>query len=102
MGAVTLGSDLGIEGCTALRQTLAGHLDAASLEVDGAAAGRIHAASLQLLAAWWRDRDAAGHDTRWAACSESLQAAARTLGLDAVLGLAAAPVPPQPAEEEPA
>src|SRR5690554_1873746 len=102
MGALKLDSDLGIEGCSALKQALSGHLDAPSLELDGADAARIHAASLQLLAAWWRARDAAGHETRWTACSESLRDAARILGLEAALGLAAAPAQPQPAEEEPA
>ena len=61
--------------------------------VDGAAVERVHAASLQLLTAWWRDREAAGLRTEWSGCSETLQSAARTLGLEALLGLA--PATPQ-------
>lgn len=87
MGIMTLDSDLGIEQCVALKETLAEHLDAPQRQVDAGAVERVHTASLQVLAAWWRDRDAAGHRTEWTACSEPLQAAAGTLGLEAALGL---------------
>ena len=93
MGVVTLHSDLGIERCAELKDTLAPHLAAGRSSVDGAAVERVHAASLQLLTAWWRDREAAGLHTEWSGCSETLQSAARTLGLEALLGLA--PATPQ-------
>lgn len=93
MGLVTLDSDLGIERCTALRDTLAAVLAETSLQVDGAAVERVHSASLQLLAAWWQHRRAAGLDTAWSACAPPLRDAAGRLGLDATLGLG--PVPAQ-------
>ena len=87
MGVMTLDSDLGIEHSVALKETLAEHLQAPQRQVDAGAVERVHTASLQVLAAWWRDRDAAGHRTEWTACSEPLQAAAGTVGLEAALGL---------------
>lgn len=89
MGVVTLEPDLGIERCEALKATLAAA--AGPLRVDGGAVERVHAAGLQVLVAWHLARDAAGQDTAWSACSDALRAAARTLGLEAALGLAEAP-----------
>lgn len=88
MAVVTLHSDLGIEHSSALKDALAPHLAAEEGRVDGSAVERVHAASLQVLTAWWRDREAAGLQTGWSACSERLRSAAASLGLDTVLGLA--------------
>ena len=96
MGVVTLEPDLGIERCEALKATLAAA--AGPLRVDGGAVERVHAAGLQVLVAWRLARDAAGQDTAWSACSPALRAAARTLGLEAALGLADAPEHRQPVE----
>lgn len=87
MGVVTLDSDLGIERCATLKEALAAHLAESPREVDGAAVERVHSAALQLLTAWWRQRDADGLETGWSACSATLRAAAGTLGLDTALGL---------------
>ena len=100
MGVVTLHSDLGIEHCAALKNTLAPHFAADGGEVDGSAVERVHAASLQVLVAWWRDREAAGLRTAWSGCSDTLRAAAGSLGLDAVLGLARADTQQQKTVEE--
>ena len=91
MGVVTLDNDLGIERCAALKEALAAHAGESPREVDGAAVERVHTAALQLLAAWWRQRDAAGLVTGWSACSDTLRAAAVTLGLDNALGIGPAP-----------
>ncbi len=95
MGLVTLDSNLGIERCTALRDTLSAALAEPSLQVDGDAVERVHSASLQLLAAWWRHRRTAGLDTAWSDCAAPLRDAAGRLGLDATLGLDLAPAPAQ-------
>jgi len=100
MGVVTLHSDLGIEHCAELKDALAPHLAGAECTVDGGSVGRVHAASLQLLTAWWRDRGAAGLRTEWSACSDTLREAARTLGLEAVLGLVPATTQQQKMVEE--
>ena len=102
MDVVTLDSDLGIEHCAALKEALAGHLDASQRQVDAGAVRRVHAAGLQVLVAWWRDREAAGCRTQWAACSETLHAAATTLGLDAALGLDGGAAQQPHAVEDPA
>ncbi|NKF21715.1 STAS domain-containing protein [Solimonas marina] len=81
-----LPADLGIESVAALKQTLAAQLDAASLTIDATAASRLHAAALQLLAAFCRSRKDAGHATRWSAASASFTDAVRALGLTPMLG----------------
>ena len=91
MGLVTLDSDLGIERCATLKEALAAELEAPSRRVDGGAVERVHTAGLQLLAAWWRAREAAGLETGWAACSDALRAAATSLGLEHALGMGPAP-----------
>ncbi|MGY0632975.1 STAS domain-containing protein [Luteimonas sp. A478] len=102
MDVLTLENDLGIEHCSLLKETLATCLDSSPLQVDAGAVERLHAASLQLLVAWLRDRTSAGLDTRWSACSDALHAAARSLGLEAALDLPAPAAQPHNALEEPA
>lgn len=87
MGLVTLDSDLGIARSAELKELLAEHLHAKKRLVDAGAVEQVHTASLQLLAAWWRDRRAAGRTTGWAACSTPLRTAAWTLGLEKALEL---------------
>jgi len=89
MSLLSLDHDLGIESCADLKQRLADHLQhPGSLELDGSAIERVHAASLQLLCVLFRSREQAGFDTQWVGASPILCEAARLLGLSAVLGLA--------------
>lgn len=87
MTVAILDRDLGIEACTALKETLAADLHAPQIKVDAGKVERVHTAGLQLLLAWWRAREAAGLDTGWTACSDTLRTAATTLGLGALIGL---------------
>ena len=77
----TLPADLGIEHVAALRQALDAHLEAPQLLLDASAPSRLHAASLQLLAAFCRTRRAAGRGTRWQDASHPFADAVRALGL---------------------
>lgn len=95
-------ADLGIEHCTELKDMLAASVTTATpLSLDGDAVARVHTASLQLLAAWWRARADAARPTQWAGASEALRDATRTLGLDAALGLADHPTSSSPMERTP-
>ena len=87
MAVATLDRDLGIEASGALKEALAAHLQAPSVEVDASGVERVHTAGLQVLLAWWRDRAAAGLQTRWSGCSDVLRSAAATLGLVTAIGL---------------
>lgn len=100
MDVVTLDRDLGIERCEALKEALAARAGDPALRLDGGAVERVHTAGLQVLVAWRRDRDGAGLDTAWSACSDGLRAAARTLGLEAALGLDDAPAQQQHSVEK--
>jgi len=80
--------DLGMEQVEPLRARLAPRLDAPAVVLSGAAVARLHAASLQLLAAFVATRAAGGRATRWQDFSPELRAAVARLGLDPVLGLA--------------
>lgn len=81
-----LPADLGIEQLAALREQLVA-TDGASLRFDARQVSRVHSASLQLLAAYCRDRRTAGLDTHWADASETLRDAARRLDLTTTLQL---------------
>jgi hypothetical protein len=86
----SLPTDLGIEHAAALHATLAPLL--ATLEpvaLRAEAVCRLHAASLQVLAAFMRDRAAAGSTTTWHNPPPLLRESAARAGLDAVLGLTA-------------
>lgn len=76
-----LPADLGIERVTELRTQLLPALAAPMLHIDASAIARVHSAALQLLAAFCRDRSAAGHETKWQAPSAVLLDAARRLAL---------------------
>lgn len=86
--AIELGSDLGIEQVETLKQRLAPQLGSRrALVLDGSAVQRVHAAGLQLLLAFQRDRDREGLRTRIDAPSQPLADAARLLGLTLALGM---------------
>jgi len=88
MASIDLGSDLGIERASDLKDLLAAKLGSVqTLELGGARVERIHSASLQLLCAFVRERDKAGHKTRIADPSPALVDAARVLALTTALGL---------------
>ena len=64
MTPLALQSDLGIEHVAALHATLLPHLDDEdAIELVGDRVGRVHAAGLQLLHAFVRDRAHAGRQT---------------------------------------
>ncbi len=89
MSAVPLGSDLGIETATDLKQQLVPHLaQPGPLLLDAGSVQRVHTASLQVLCTFFRDRASAGHATAFSESSASFRDAARVLGLSAQLGLA--------------
>lgn len=88
MTQLTLQSDLGIERVADLQAALQPHLDAdAPLELAGDQVERVHAAGLQLLHAFVRDRAARGQRTTIVHPSPALAEAARQLALAASLGV---------------
>jgi anti-anti-sigma regulatory factor len=88
MNQLTLQTDLGIERVAELQAALQPHLEAdAPLELAGDRVERVHAAGLQLLHAFVRDRAARGQRTVITQASPALAAAARQLALAASLGL---------------
>lgn len=90
--ALALPAELGIEHAAALKALLLPLVaEPATLRIDGGAVGRLHAASMQLLAAFWRDRRDRGLNTRWTRTSSILHEAAATLGLDDLLNLPTEP-----------
>lgn len=76
-----LPADLGIERLAELRAQLTPLFGMAVLRIDASAISRIHSATLQLLAAFCRDRSAAGHETKWQSPSTVLRDAVRQLAL---------------------
>ncbi|GAB3312999.1 STAS domain-containing protein [Luteimonas notoginsengisoli] len=91
MNQITLQSDLGIESVAELQAALQPHLDdEAPLALAGDRVERVHAAGLQLLHAFVRDRAARGHSTTVTEASPTLADAARQLALAASLGVDAA------------
>ena len=88
MNHLTLQTDLGIERVADLQAALQPHLDAdVPLELSGDQVERVHAAGLQLLHAFVRDRAAAGRSTIVTLASPTLADAARSLALAASLGV---------------
>src|SRR3546814_16759902 len=61
---IGLPADLGIERLAELRAQLAPTFEMTVLRIDGSAISRVHGATLQLLAAFCRDRNAAGDGKR--------------------------------------
>ena len=94
MTHLTLQTDLGIERVAELQAALQPHLEAdAPLEIAGDAVERVHAAGLQLLHAFVRDRAARGLRTTITHASPTLAAAARQLALAVSLGVDGADAP---------
>jgi ABC-type transporter Mla MlaB component len=90
---VSLGADLGIENIRALHGELTTHLEeAGNISLEGSAVERVHAAALQALCLFFRDRRAAGHGTEIQNPSETLRNAAALIGAAPLLNLAKAPV----------
>ncbi|HVI58838.1 MAG TPA: STAS domain-containing protein [Luteimonas sp.] len=88
MTQISLQPDLGIESIADLQAVLQPHLDdEAPLALVGDRVERVHAAGLQLLHAFVRDRLARGHATTVTAASPVLAAAAHQLALAASLGV---------------
>lgn len=88
MSSVTIGPDLGIEAAADLKALLLPHFESKrNITIDAGTIERVHSASLQVLYAFFRDRDAAGHKTRIERSAAPLQDAARLLGMSAALGL---------------
>jgi anti-anti-sigma regulatory factor len=87
MSSVPIPADLGIESAEPLQTALKPRLsDAAPLVLDGSQVHRLHAASLQVLAALFKQRAAAGRKTQIDNPSDELKAAARICGLSALFG----------------
>jgi hypothetical protein len=80
MPTVALSPEWGIEASEGLKAALAAHLAAGE-------AGRVHSASIQVLAAFVRTRRQSGRTTRIAPCAAAVRDAAVSLGLAAELGL---------------
>ena len=88
MTQLSLQSDLGIEHVAELQAALLPHLDDdAPVQLAGDQVQRVHAAGLQLLHAFVRDRAAAGRSTIITLASPILADAARSLALAASLGV---------------
>jgi anti-anti-sigma regulatory factor len=88
MPPIELGTDLGIERASDLKEQLLAQLESGrSVVLDGAQVERVHGAGLQLLAAFVREREEAGRKTRIDAPSPALVDAARVLALTTALGL---------------
>ena len=88
--SLALPEDLGIERAGELHASLAPHVDAAAVTLDGSGVGRVHTAGLQVLLAFVHTRAAAGRATRWRAPSPALRKGAASLGLQELLALPAA------------
>jgi len=88
MNQLSLQTDLGIECVAELQAALQPHLDDdAPLALAGDRVERVHAAGLQLLHAFVRDRAARGQQTTVTLASPTLAAAARQLALAVSLGV---------------
>jgi len=88
MNELSLQHDLGIECVAELQAALQPHLDDdAPLALAGDRVERVHAAGLQLLHAFVRDRAALGRHTTVTLASPALVDAARQLALAVSLGV---------------
>ncbi|GAB2525216.1 STAS domain-containing protein [Lysobacter humi (ex Lee et al. 2017)] len=88
MTELTLQSDLGIERVGDLQQTLLPHLeDDEPVAITADRVERVHAAGMQLLHAFVRDRAGAGRTTTFNLASPAFVNAARQLALAVSLGV---------------
>lgn len=88
MSELALPANLGVEHVGDLQALLLPHLEAdGPVTLAAAAVERVHAAGLQLLHAFVRDRAGAGRETVFATPSPALVQAARQLALASSLGV---------------
>ena len=88
MSTVEIPADLGIEAAEPLQATLRETLSSkATIELDASQVNRLHAASLEVLAALFMQRNAAGLKTQLQKPSDEFKAAARISGLSSLFGL---------------
>ncbi|HEX5458660.1 MAG TPA: STAS domain-containing protein [Steroidobacteraceae bacterium] len=89
-GTLTLGADCTVAEADELKSTLASRVaESGPVTLDVSALQRIDAAGLQLLAAFVRDRRAAGRTVAWYGRASTLETAAQLLGLHQMLELPA-------------
>ncbi len=87
--AVVLPSHCTVKDAAALKESLVAQLDAAAVRLDASNVERIDTSSMQVLCAFVRDRRAQGRDVEWIKAPGALHAAARLLGVTALLNLPA-------------
>src|SRR5689334_6979520 len=89
--ALALPAECAIASAPSLRQSLLKRLtDPANVQIDASAVQRIDTASLQVLAAFVRDRRGAGLAVEWRGVPSSMTGIAQLLDLASLLGLDAA------------
>jgi anti-anti-sigma regulatory factor len=87
MSTIEIPEDLGIEAAEPLLATLKAEAKGKKpLKLDGSKVGRLHAASLQVLAALVLQRRGAGLETHIENPSDEFKAAARISGLGGLFG----------------
>lgn len=88
MSAIALEPELGIESAARLHAQLAPAIDQKrQVVLDAASVSRLHAASMQVLVAFVRERRDAGRKTRFNDPTAELRQAANALGVGTILGL---------------
>ena len=85
--STSLPAEPNIRGIEGLHEQLTAIADQGEVELDGSEVSRIDTAALQLLAAFFVDRQRTGKSTRWASASDSLHDAAAVAGLHTQIGL---------------
>ncbi len=81
-----------LAGAMALKKSLCAlSAQAGTVMLDAGAVERIDTATLQLLAAFVRDRRLAGRAVEWHAVSAAMASAARVLGMSSMLSLGGEP-----------
>lgn len=87
-GTLTLGADCTVAQADALKSALASRVaETGPVTLEVSALQRIDTAGLQLLAAFVRDRRAAGRAVAWGGRASALETAAQLLGLHHMLEL---------------
>lgn len=85
---LALDADCTLAEADSLKAALLGLIDeAATVTLDASAIQRIDTAALQLLAAFVRDRRLAGRAVQWRGAQQTLEPAARLLGMSGMLQL---------------
>ncbi|MBD8524716.1 STAS domain-containing protein [Pseudomarimonas arenosa] len=85
---IELGSDMGIEKAGDLKDSLLDELNSDGLlEIDCSQVERVHCASLQVLTAFVRERQALGHKSRIIEPSSVFNDAVNVLALKTALGM---------------